>query len=373
MENFIDSALRERKKNNSLRSLQLKGDLIDFSSNDYLGFAQSEELRSSVEKELNRISARNGSTGSRLLTGNSEYAEMVEHHVASYHKAESALIYSTGYAANTGLISCIAKRGDTIIYDQLCHASIRDGIKLSNASSYAFHHNDLESLKQKLQRSKGNLFVIVESVYSMDGDSPELEEVVDICLQYEAKIVVDEAHAIGLIGEGGRGLVSSLNLEDKILARVVTFGKALGVHGAAVLGSNKLREYLVNFSRPFIYSTGPPQAFFVAVYCSYLALNELSIIKLNTSKLKKVFKLTLSDNVRLISDNENSGIIAVLCPGNSKAKEASLELENKGFDVRPILSPTVEQGGERLRVCFHEFNTRNEVKNLAIAISKIIA
>src|SRR5207249_2240995 len=156
-------------------------------------------------------------------------------------------IFNSGYDANTGLLSCVPLRGDTIIYDYLSHASIRDGIRLSLALSFSFRHNDLEDLEKKLKMASGNIFVVTESVFSMDGDKAPLQQLINLCQQYHANVIVDEAHATGVIGNKGEGLVQALGLQKKCFARVHTFGKACGVHGAIILGTGILRHYLINF------------------------------------------------------------------------------------------------------------------------------
>ena len=189
--------------------------------------------------------------------------------LADFHKAESGLIFNSGYDANLGLFSCIAKKEDTLICDELIHASIIDGCRLSYANRFRFAHNDVEDLEDKLRRSKGNIFVAVESVYSMDGDMAPLKEIAAVCKKYNASLIVDEAHATGLFGDQGRGLVSQHGLEQEVFARVHTFGKALGCHGAVILGSETLRNYLVNFARSFIFTTALPVHSLIAVKCAY--------------------------------------------------------------------------------------------------------
>ncbi|MGB1248241.1 MAG: aminotransferase class I/II-fold pyridoxal phosphate-dependent enzyme, partial [Chitinophagales bacterium] len=235
--NYIKQKIKERKDKNAFRTLSVENDLIDFCSNDYLGLARSQELASRVEEELQKCTKKiNGSTGARTITGTLKLTQDLELFLAQFHGAKSALIYNSGYTANLGLFSALPYRGDTIIYDELIHASIRDGIGLSRANSFSFRHNDLSSLEKKLSLAKGNKYVAVESIYSMDGDVAPLLEVSSICKKYNAALIVDEAHSNGIFGEKGEGLVSELGLENDIFARVMTFGKAIGCHGAAILG-----------------------------------------------------------------------------------------------------------------------------------------
>ena len=254
MESFpssLNNKLKQREEANALRLLAPQSQLIDFSSNDYLGFAKEAAIHHINNNTSELIQF--GATGSRLISGNYELTEEAEAFLANFYNAATALIFNSGYNANIGLFQCLPQRNDTIIYDELIHASIRDGIRLSNASNFSFSHNNLTALEQKLSNAKGLIYVVVESVYSMDGDMAPLTEIVAVCKKYNAALIVDEAHAVGIFGNG-KGLVSELGLENNVFARVVTFGKAVGVHGAAILGSNELRDYLINFSRAFISS-----------------------------------------------------------------------------------------------------------------------
>ena len=255
--------LEQREQNNSLRKLSLPNNLVDFASNDYLGFSKSESIFKETHSYLidNNI-IQNGATGSRLLSGNHLVYQEAENYIAKFHHSESALIFNSGYDANVGFFSAVPQRNDVILFDELAHASIRDGIQLSNAKSYKFQHNDFEDLERiilKLSTDNQQLltiFVVTESVFSMDGDTPNLEKLVQICEKHNCYLVVDEAHALGVFGDHGEGLVQMLGLQDSVFARIMTFGKGLGCHGAAILGSQKLIDYLVNFARSFIYSTG---------------------------------------------------------------------------------------------------------------------
>ena len=263
----LTSKLEQRTANNFLRKLSLPNTLIDFASNDYIGFAKSETIFNETHSYLieNKI-IQNGATGSRLLSGNHKVYQEAENYIAKFHQVESALIFNSGYDANIGFFGAVPQRNDIILYDELSHASIRDGIQLSNAKSYKFKHNDFEDLERIiLKLSTDNqqpttIYIITESVFSMDGDTPNLEELVQISNKYNCNLVVDEAHALGVFGNpevsGGEGLVQMLGLQDAVFARIVTFGKGLGCHGAAIIGCNELKKYLVNFARSFIYTTG---------------------------------------------------------------------------------------------------------------------
>lgn len=242
MLNF-EKNLVKRKKIGNLRQLQLPASHmpIDFSSNDYLGLARSTQLAVAVLKEVEKYSGPlngHGSTGSRLLTGNSLYAHELEDAIARFHGFEAGLLFGCGYMANVGLISAVAGNGDTIIYDAGVHASMMDGMRLSRAQAYPFRHNDLDHLEHRLKNlpREGDLFICVESLYSTDGSKAPLGEICRLAKQYEGHVIVDEAHAVGVQGVSGKGLVAEYDLTADVFAQIVTFGKALGTHGAIVLG-----------------------------------------------------------------------------------------------------------------------------------------
>lgn len=363
-EQFLQDRLQERTTKGLFRQLTNTTLPFDFCSNDYLGFAKSSTLKQLIEEQIKNIANyKNGSGGSRLLSGNHPYTEETEQLVAKFHQAESGLIFNSGYDANIGLLSAVPQRGDTIITDELIHASLIDGTRLSHAERYKFRHNDLSDLAQKLKNAKGLIYVVVESVYSMDGDMAPLKEIVDLCKQYQAYLIVDEAHATGIFGDKGQGLTVQLGLEKDVFARIVTFGKAMGTHGAIVLGSPTLRNYLINFSRSFIYTTAAPIHHIVAINCAY------QLLMANDYPTQITHKITLYNqllsHVELPIIQSSSAIQTILVSGNANARKAAAGLQAKGFDVKAILSPTVAEGKERLRICLHTYNSDDEIKNLA--------
>lgn len=363
---FLSQALKKREEQNALRKLVVNNQLIDFCSNDYLGFAKSDSLLKNIQEEYDRLQEKtSGSGGSRLLAGNTHYAEELEKKIAAFHHAEAGLIYNSGYDANVGLFSAILQKEYTVIYDELIHASMHDGIKLSGAKAYLFKHNDIEHLEERLKIATGTIYVAIESIYSMDGDEAPLKEIALCCERYNANLIVDEAHATGITANKGKGKVQELGLEKKVFARVHTFGKALGCHGAIVLGSELLRNFLINFSRSFIYTTALPVKSLIAINQSYLMLaqQEETIVQLHqlVSHFKMQFKN--ANSIQLIESN--SPIQCIVISGNNAVKKIALQLQEKGFDVRPILSPTVAKNKERLRICLHAFNTKQQISNLA--------
>ncbi|MBC7426024.1 MAG: pyridoxal phosphate-dependent aminotransferase family protein [Bacteroidia bacterium] len=360
-EKRFQKELIQRKESGLLRTLVVHEKGIDFWSNDYLGLAVA-------NNQNNNLS--NGSTGSRLISGNSVIAMESEHKIAKYHGAESALIFNNGYMANLGLFSCIAGRNDRIFYDEYCHASMIDGMRLSHAKRKDFKHNNTEELESLLKENNdGRSIVAVESVYSMDGDVAPLEKISEICEKYNAALIVDEAHATGILGEKGEGLVSALNLQNKVLACVYTFGKALGRHGAAVTGSEVLVDYLINHARSFIYTTALPPASYHEILNAYESLNNKNLrIKLfeNINYFKnKINEMKMSGIQFKLND---SPIQSFIISGNEAAKKFADYLLEKGFLVKAILSPTVPQGLERIRICLHSFNTFEEINELTESI-----
>jgi 8-amino-7-oxononanoate synthase len=361
----IKDKLEQRKSENALRELKINENLVDFCSNDYLGLASEAEIH--VLEEV--VSKTYGATGSRLISGNHKVTEEVEVFLAAYYKAESALIFNSGYNANIGVFSSLPQRGDTIIYDELIHASIRDGIKLSNAHSFSFKHNDINSLEEKIENAKGHVWIAVESIYSMDGDEAPLEELVNVSKKVDAALIVDEAHACGIFGAKGEGLVVEYGLENEVFARVATFGKALGLHGAVVLGNQLLREYLINYSRAFIYTTALPLPSVLAMKKAHTFLtNHLGRIE-QLKELISYFKFNIQHSTFNIVQSDSS-IQCIIVPGNAAVKKLAENVQNNGFDVRPILSPTVAKGEERLRICLHAFNTKSQIDGLIKAIEK---
>ena len=359
--------LKARENEGSLRSLKYTSGLIDFTSNDYLGLARSEELFYAIQQKLDAQRFKsNGATGSRLLAGNNSYYEEVESMLAGIFQAPAALIFNSGYSANLTVLSSLPQRGDTILYDELAHACIKDGARLSMAKRFSFHHNDLNDLEAKLKRAEGKIFIAVESIYSMDGDACPLHDLVTLAEKYDAFIIVDEAHSTGVVGERGSGLAVSLKLHDKIAIRVYTFGKAMGIHGACVAGSDVLRSYLINFARPFIYTTALPPHSIAAVDCAFRYLQVNIQLQEQLKQNIQLYKKTVQ-NLPNRTDS-NSAIQTAVYPGNALVRKVANALQQQGLDVRPILSPTVSKGTERLRICLHAFNSVSEIEQLTEAL-----
>jgi 8-amino-7-oxononanoate synthase len=359
-DDFLNKKLNERKADHSFRQLRRPDGKIDFCSNDYLGIVKNSRLLT-PDSQL-----ASGSTGSRLLAGNYELIEEVEKQIARFHQSETALVFNSGYDANIGLLSSIPQKGDTILYDYLCHASIRDGIRLSFAQAFSFAHNDMADLEKKITHASGTIFIVTESVFSMDGDFCPLTELVSIAQKNNAHLIIDEAHATGVIGEMGEGLVQNLQLQDAIFARVHTFGKACGCHGAVVLGSNSLRDYLVNFARSFIFSTSLPEHAVALIKSAYEIFPGMKTEREHLHILIKQFQNAGIRFEKLVS---HSPIQIVIITGNEEVKKVAAHLQEQNLDVRAILYPTVPKGKERLRIVLHAFNTVEEVEQLLLLLT----
>ena len=376
----LSDKLQKRSEQNALRVLPSIRGGVDFSSNDYLGFAASETLFHQTHDYLvTHDLLQNGATGSRLLSGNHAAYAITENYIAQFHQSETALLFNSGYDANVGFFGAVPQRNDVILFDSLCHASIRDGIQMSAAKSFKFEHNNFENLEELIAKAKAtqltssNIYIVTESVFSMDGDSPDLAELVQIAIDNDCFLVVDEAHALGVVGEKGEGLVQMLGLQDQVFARIMTFGKGLGCHGAAILGSQDLKNYLVNFARSFIYTTGLSPHSVATILIAYNHLSQditaLSQLRENIVHFNQIKNML---GVKPLFVRSKSAIQSAIIPGNDKVKMIANQLQDEGFDVKAILSPTVPEGQERLRFCLHNYNTKEQIeKVLGLLAAKV--
>jgi 8-amino-7-oxononanoate synthase len=340
----LSAKLETRKQNNALRQLPYTSSAIDFASNDYLGFAKSRKIFDQSHQFLiDNNYCENGATGSRLLSGNYPLYELAENYLVQFHQADTALIFNSGYDANIGFFSSVPQKVDFILYDELCHASIRDGIQLSHAKAYKYQHNDYEDLERlmtKVQpttdnRQRTTVYIVTESVFSMDGDCPDFEKITAIAEKNQALIVVDEAHALGVFGENGCGLLQQLQVQNKIFARIITFGKGLGCHGAAILGSDELKNYLINFARSFIYTTGLAPHAIATIYCAYQELTN-----------EKTAQHALRENINFFNQQKQlfglkplfvrskSAIQSAIIPGNENVKAIASKHQKNGLYLK---------------------------------------
>ncbi len=348
------------------RALSCSVDLIDFASNDYLGLARNRWLQQQIINAWQELAAPLlGATGSRLLTGNSALTEEVEATIASYHGAEAGVIFNSGYTANLGLISAVVEAESVCLYDADIHASVHAGLRLCGARRFPWRHNDLNHLESRLiaHRHYSKIFVFAETIYSCDGSKAPIKELCDLCQRYGAHLIIDEAHATGIVGAFGQGGIVEEGCQEAVFARLHTFSKALGVQGAIVLGSRLLKDYLVNFSRPLIYTTALPQPILLAIREAYRLLPTLMTARSDLQELIHNFKTHAVATGLSILPSETP-IQALLIPGNAHARAVAQYMATNHFDARVLLSPTVRKGTERLRLCLHAFNTHAEMAEL---------
>ena len=388
----LNQKLQTRERENSLRKLGAPNTLIDFASNDYLGFSNNTIFSYASEILKHENLEANGATGSRLLSGNHKIYTETEKIIASFHNSEDALVFNSGYDANIGFFSSVPQRGDIIIFDELCHASIRDGIRMSNAKAFKFKHNDLKDLSKLLNKkinsslllgdmstgqrelvTPDQIYIVTESIFSMDGDQPDLKAIASISQEYKCNLVVDEAHAVGVFGKKGEGLVQELGLEDEVFARIITFGKAMGCHGATIVGGSELKEYLINFARSFIYTTGLPPHAVATIQAAYHELeNGTTARELLKSNIAILQNEVNKNHLEIDFISSNSAIHCIVIPGNAQVKKVSEAIKTLGFDVKPILSPTVTEGRERLRICLHSYNTKDQIQQLVVSLGNYL-
>ncbi|MED5302647.1 MAG: pyridoxal phosphate-dependent aminotransferase family protein [Bacteroidota bacterium] len=341
---YFNQKLKDRESNGLLRKLRNYGGLVDLSSNDFLGIATAQN---------------SGATGSRLISGNFSELENLEEFFAKKLEAPSALYYNSGYMANIGVLPVITDRSTTIICDELIHASLRDGIRLSKAKHVVFSHNNISKLEELLLKIEGKKLIVIESVYSMDGDSPDIEEVFNLAEKFGAGVMVDEAHGTGLTGENNLGQAQQFINHPNCVAIVYPLGKSAGLSGAFVVGSKMLKQYLINFSRSFIYTTGPSKQLVIQ-----LRKQLETMMKKDTSfifALKSQFLNSLSSHYQYITGPYGAGVGLITA---DKTQNIESALMDDNLFVKAILSPTVQRGMERIRICFHDFNTKNEIDSL---------
>jgi 8-amino-7-oxononanoate synthase len=388
LEQDLHTKLSARKTKSIFRQLTTSPpNSADFSSNDFLSLSTSPVLRAAFLAELKKHhdTFPLGSGGSRLLDGNSRYADALEAEIAKFHGAESGLLWNSGFDANSGVFACVPQPGDIIIHDELIHASVHDGMRLSRAAKcLPFRHNDIEDLRDiiiqelneepLLKTGQRNIFIAVESVYSMDGDLAPLEEIVQLKTKIlplgNGHIIIDEAHGTGVLGPLGKGLVSSLNLEKDIFIRLHTFGKSLACSGAITLCSPLVRSYLINYARPLIYTTFLPFPLLTAIKASYsllgsghttqLLANLHSLVSRFHMSLLRTIEFRNADHILQVSDAcPKSPIFALQ---TQDPRELAAYCQKSGFVVRAVVPPTVPT--RRVRVCLHAGNTVEEVDGL---------
>jgi len=345
---------------------------ISLSSNDYLGLSGNPRLKEAIVRAVEEDS-RVASTGSRLLSGNHPRWDQIESEFARFVGVEAALYFSSGYSANVGLMSSILKAGDIVFSDAANHASIIDGIRLSRAQRVIFPHLDLDFLEDALRdaaNAGGERIVVVESLFSMEGDRAPIADLAGLCERYSAFLVVDEAHAVGVEGEQGRGLAAAVQSE-RILATVYTCGKALASMGAFVAGSHTLRAFLINHARSFIFSTALPPYCGAHVQTAVGLTRECDAERAHLKQLGEVLRTSLR-SAGFDIGRSASQIVPVILGDNGTAIQVASALCESGFSVRAIRPPTVPAGSSRLRLSLNASLRMSDVERLVEALTATI-
>jgi 8-amino-7-oxononanoate synthase len=346
----FEADLRALAKRGRLRSLRERSG-IDFTSNDYLGLAESAELRQAAADAVAR-GVPAGSGGSRLLRGNHPEHEALEAEAAAYFGAETALYFGGGYVANFAIFSTLPQTGDLVIHDELIHASVHEGLRRGRADFVPVPHNNVDAFDAAIVRwrkagGKGRPWLSVESLYSMDGDSPNLVELLAVADRHEAMLVIDEAHATGVLGPQGRGLAAAFEGRDNVIT-LHTCGKALGTVGGFILAPRVVRDFLVNRSRPFIFATAP------SPLTAAITRVALELSRSNPERRERLSRLIqfAGNELRRQCGIEPSGsqIVPVIIGSDRAAVALAASLQRKGYDIRAIRPPTVPEGTARLRI-----------------------
>ena len=363
----IDSELASLREKSQFRALDISRG-ISLCSNDYLGLATDPRLKKALLEAVAKADSL-ASTGSRLLSGNSPEWEYLESNFATFAGTEAALYFGSGYAANVGLLSSILRPGDLVFSDALNHASLVDGIRLSGAEKVIYPHLDLQVLHRDLQKHsdcRGAKAIVTETLFSMDGDCAPLDELLQLAKNHNAELIVDEAHAVGVRGPQGRGLAAELGLDREMFAVIHTCGKALASAGAFVCGSYRLKEFLVNWARTFIFTTAMPPYLAGQIRAALDLVCQMDSERLHLQELANRLHRDLGPDLHPCA--APSHIISVVLGSNEKALYVAERLQAEGFDARAIRPPTVPAGTARIRLSLTCKLTLEDVARLAVAI-----
>ena len=365
----FDPELSRLKALGRYRSLKLPAGL-DLSSNDYLGLSEHPALRQAAIEAL-QGGIEIGASASRLLRGHRQAHAELEAFAADYFDSPRSLFFANGYQANFALVTALVKRDDTIVFDALCHASMRDGIYAVRSASLKIPHNDLDAFEHALKapRAAGtNVWILVESVYSMDGDMAPVRELLALAEKYDAMLIVDEAHGTGVCGASGRGAteeLSDLGFSHDRLIVLHTCGKALGVAGALVCASKPIIDYLINTARPFVYSTAPMPLQAVLVQ------RALELVQEEPERRKELAALKAHAAKCLPGVSVLSQIVPIIIGGDDAAVALASALQAEGFDIRAIRPPTVPEGTARLRLSLRVGVTTDQLTAFAEALTRL--
>ena len=379
---FFQDELRSLREKNLFRELRVvEGEnaervviqgqkLVNLSSNNYLGLASHPRLREAAKEAIDKYGT--SATASRLIVGSMELHRRLEEKLAAFEGREGALLFSTGYMANVGAIAAIVGRGDIVFSDRLNHASIVDGILLSQAEWKRYPHRDIEALRKLLEKYQGycRKLIITDSVFSMDGDIAPLPELVNLAREYKCLLMVDEAHATGVLGERGRGAVEHFHLEGKIDIQMGTLSKALGGLGGFIAGSRELVDYLINKSRAFIYTTAPPPPVVAAGLAALRLIDEEPELRERLGENVRFFRESLQ-NLGFHTGDSQTQIVPILIGDNQLTMTFSQRLFQEGVYVPGIRPPTVPRGEGRLRVSLMATHTRSDLEKALGALEKV--
>ena len=344
---------------------------VDFTSNDYLGLAESEELKLAAAAAIAR-GVPVGSGGSRLLRGNHPEHEALETEAAAYFGAETALYFGGGYVANLAIFSTLPQRGDLVIHDELIHASVHEGLRRGRADFVRVPHNNVDAfdsaiLRWRAKGGTGRPWISVESLYSMDGDSPDLTALLAVADRHEAMLVIDEAHATGVLGPQGRGLAANFEGRENVIT-LHTCGKALGTVGGFVLGPRTIRDFLVNRARPFIFATAP------SPLIAAITRAALEISRTNPERRERLARLVqfAGHELHRRCGIEGSGthILPAIIGSDQAAVSVATCLQRRGFDIRAIRPPTVPEGTARLRIALTTAVNEATISDLFAALAE---
>ena len=364
----IKEQLAEIEAKNLTRKLVLPGG-IDLSSNDYLGLARDERLKNALIEGIKREGI--GSTGSRLLRGERDCFRQVEKQFAGWKNAESSLYFSTGYQANIGVLQAFLEKDDVIFSDKSNHASLIDGMRLSKCRKLIFPHLDVSEIEKLLKETdcKGQKFLVTESLFSMDGDIAPLKKYAEICRKTKTNLIIDEAHAVGIFGEKGSGLIEQFGIEKDVFLSINTAGKGLGAAGAFVAGSNLAIEYLINKCRSFIFSTAPIPSIADALKTAIEIIEKEKERRAKLQNLCGFFGELLAEN-GFEAPKDKTQIVPIIIGDGEKSVKIAESLQTKGFDIRAIRPPTVAEGSSRLRVSLNVNLTKDVLSDFVRALKK---
>ncbi len=350
------------------------GEAIDFSSNDYLGLATDPRLAAAATAAIDMYGT--GSGAARLISGNNPEHDQLERELAEFLGVERTLTFSSGFGANVGAIPALVSRGDMIFADQLNHASLIDGCRLSRAGVCVYPHNDVEALKSILGERRSaarRALIVTDGMFSMDGDSAPLREIVALAHDYDAWTYVDDAHAVGVVGPRGRGTAEALGVADDVDILVGTFGKAFGAAGAFVAGSDPLCEYLLNRARSFVFSTGAPPSQAAAARAALRAIGDEPERRARVGENARRLRAGLSDRRIATVGEAESHIVPIVVGAAASTMEVGAALSARGYLVGAVRPPTVPEGTSRLRVTVSSEHTVEQIDGLVAALGEVMS